>query len=40
MVRALATEVLVYECEWHEAHRLNQSAALAWEQCDGVTAPA
>ena len=40
LVRALPTEVLVYDTERHEAHCLNRSAALVWEQCDGMTPPA
>jgi hypothetical protein len=40
VVRALPTEVLVYDTERHEAHCLNRSAALVWEQCDGMTPPA
>lgn len=39
VVRALPTEVLIYDTERHEAHCLNRSAALVWEQCDGLTPP-
>ena len=36
----LPTEVMIYDTERHEAHCLNQAAALVWEQCDGLTPPA
>jgi hypothetical protein len=39
VVRALPTEVLIYDTERHEAHCLNRPAALVWEQCDGLTPP-
>ena len=40
LVRTLPTEVLIYDTERHDAHCLNRSAALVWEECDGLTPPA
>jgi hypothetical protein len=35
----LPDEVLVYDLDRHQAHCLNQSAALVWRACDGNLAP-
>jgi hypothetical protein len=35
VVQMLQDEVLVYDLKIHEAHCLNQTAALVWKQCDG-----
>jgi hypothetical protein len=40
VVRELDDETLVYDIERDEAHCLNQTAALVWEQCDGKTTAA
>ena len=40
VVRELDDETLVYDVERDEAHCLNQTAALVWEQCDGKTTAA
>ena len=37
VIRQLDDETLVYDTERDEAHCLNQTAALAWAQCDGKT---
>ena len=37
VVQELHDETLVYDLERDEAHCLNQTAALVWEQCDGKT---
>jgi len=37
VIRELDDETLVYDKERDEAHCLNQTAALVWEQCDGKT---
>jgi hypothetical protein len=37
VVRELDDETLVYDTKRDEAHCLNQTAALVWEQCDGKT---
>ncbi len=37
VIRELDDETLVYDTERDEAHCLNRSAALVWEQCDGKT---
>ncbi len=37
VIRELDDETLVYDTERDEAHCLNQTAALVWEQCDGKT---
>ena len=39
VVHDLPAEVLVYDLDRHEAHCLNQSAALVWRACDGKLAP-
>src|SRR5258708_762671 len=35
VVRKLENEVLIYDTENHQAHCLNENAALIWEHCDG-----
>ena len=40
VIRELDDETLVYDTERDEAHCLNQTAALVWEQCDGKTTAA
>jgi len=40
VIRKLGDETLVYDTERDEAHCLNQTAALVWEQCDGKTTSA
>ena len=40
VIRQLDDETLVYDKERDEAHCLNQTAALVWEQCDGETTAA
>lgn len=37
VIRELDDETLVYDMERDEAHCLNQTAALVWQQCDGKT---
>ncbi len=37
VVRELPDELLVYDLQRHEAHCLNQTAALVWKKCDGKT---
>jgi hypothetical protein len=37
VIQQLDDETLVYDKERDEAHCLNQTAALVWEQCDGKT---
>jgi hypothetical protein len=37
LVRELAGELVVYDLERHEAHCLNRTAALVFQQCDGRT---
>lgn len=37
VVEQLSDEVLVYDLDGHQAHCLNQTAALVWEHCDGKT---
>ena len=37
VVRELDDETLVYDMERDEAHCLNHTAALVWQQCDGKT---
>ena len=37
VIRELDDETLVYDTERDEAHCLNHTAALVWEQCDGKT---
>lgn len=37
VVRETPDELLVYDLNNHQAHCLNQSAALAWMHCDGKT---
>jgi Coenzyme PQQ synthesis protein D (PqqD) len=36
VVKALQDEVLVYDLERHQAHRLNGLAAAVWRACDGT----
>ena len=40
VIRHLDDETLVYDKERDEAHCLNQTAALVWQQCDGKTTAA
>jgi|SRR5882724_5279061 len=40
VIRELDDETLVYDMERDQAHCLNQTAALVWEQCDGQTTAA
>src|SRR5438105_15286537 len=40
VIRELDDETLVYDMERDEAHCLNQTAALVWQQCDGKTTAA
>ena len=40
VVRELDDETLVYDVERDEAHCLNQTATLVWQQCDGKTTAA
>ena len=40
VIRELDDETLVYDMERDEAHCLNHSAALVWQQCDGKTTAA
>lgn len=40
VIRELDDEILVYDTDRDEAHCLNQTAALVWEQCDGKTTAA
>src|SRR6185369_15880002 len=35
VIKKLDGEILVYDTEHHQAHCLNQTAALIWEHCDG-----
>ena len=37
VINELDDETLVYDLERHEAHCLNQTAALVWRRCDGKT---
>src|SRR4029077_5451687 len=37
VIRELDDETLVYDMERDEAHCLNHTAALVWQQCDGKT---
>jgi hypothetical protein len=37
VVRELSDELLVYDRERNKAHCLNNSAALIWKHCDGLT---
>jgi Coenzyme PQQ synthesis protein D (PqqD) len=39
IIDELPDEVLVYDLDRHEAHCLNRTAALVWQQCDGKTSP-
>jgi hypothetical protein len=36
-MRDLDDELVVYDGERHQAHRLNRTAALVWQHCDGRT---
>lgn len=40
VISELDDETLVYDLERHEAHCLNQIAALVWKRCDGKTSVA
>lgn len=40
VISELDAETLVYDLERHEAHCLNQIAALVWKRCDGKTSVA
>ena len=40
LIDDLPDEVLVYDLDRHQAHCLNQTAALIWRQCDGRTSVA
>ena len=40
VIRELDDETLVYDMDRDEAHCLNHTAALVWEQCDGKTTAA
>jgi len=40
IIRELDDETLVYDVERDEAHCLNRTAALVWEQCNGKTTAA
>jgi hypothetical protein len=40
VIRELDDETLIYDMERDEAHCLNQTAALVWQQCDGKTTAA
>jgi hypothetical protein len=40
VVQKFNDELLVYDRQRHEAHCLNQTAALIWKQCDGRTSVA
>lgn len=40
VIRELDDETLVYDMERDEAHCLNRTAALVWQQCDGKTTAA
>ena len=40
VIRELDDETLVYDMERDEAHCLNQTAALVWQQCNGRTTAA
>lgn len=40
VVDELKDEVLVYDLDRHQAHCLNQTAALVWKACDGRRTPA
>jgi Coenzyme PQQ synthesis protein D (PqqD) len=35
IIEELPDEILIYDEERHEAHCLNQTAALVWKECDG-----
>ena len=35
VVRKIEGEMLIYDTERHQAHCLNENAALIWENCDG-----
>jgi len=40
VIRELDDETLVYDTQRDEAHCLNQTSALVWQQCDGKTTAA
>jgi Coenzyme PQQ synthesis protein D (PqqD) len=40
VIDEIPDEVLVYDLDRHEAHCLNQTAALVWQQCDGKSTAA
>lgn len=35
LVHPLDDEIVVYDAERHDAHKLNRTAALVWRSCDG-----
>jgi prepilin-type processing-associated H-X9-DG protein len=40
VVQDVGEELVVYDQERHQAHRLNRAAALVWRHCDGQTSVA
>jgi hypothetical protein len=36
LIQEVADELVVYDAQSHQAHRLNRTSALVWQQCDGV----
>lgn len=40
VVDELPDEMLVYDLDSHQAHCLNKTVALVWQNCDGRTSPA
>ncbi len=40
LVHEVDGEMVVYDRDRHRAHRLNQTAALVWSNCDGTTSVA
>lgn len=40
VTKEIPDEVLVYDLSHHQAHCLNQTAALVWKYCDGATSVA
>lgn len=40
VIKEMPNELLVYDLKSHQAHCLNQIAALVWGQCDGATSSA
>jgi len=37
LVEELGPELVIYDEDRHQAHRLNRTATLVWQQCDGRT---